>query len=669
MSTMLEETSIARMEDDESWLDYLDFALTQFSKGTANVTPADRHKLLPLLRYYAKKPHPFTACVRDNRKRFGPRAEAICAVVKDLIVGNTHWRGKGKVYRPRAVLASEDNSEFQIEVPESFLVWLSEVTPEQIDNIIEELELQDPSTTGDNADANLVHVDGGIDLPPTDANYRQADNPQQSCATCTFFQRHPVGDDGFCSKYNSSSDAAWVSDGWEAAGGTAPGATPTATHAAEFADPNTFHELFMADQPVGDDGWTVLVREGHWAMSPEQGTQKPVARPIVMKPDGETVITKERIEVSMSDLMEAWKDGAIEHVTIPTSHADGVLENTGFIRDMRMGQDEEGKAILEVLPDFRDPEVKEKARLGTIANKSAGILFDYVRKVDGKKFRAAIGHMALTNKPWLNGLKPFGVNAGENIAVMSFSEATHLAAPGNHMLPKGVTPCTEGNSNGFTGDGKKCHTHDGSSAGVQAALKAAASDAGVMMSEEELSDYARHHTGGGDTMSELLDELKMSEDELRAAVAERETLLAEKAAYEQERRTAHIEELCTKWENEDHKAPAVITKARELLMADVQGDKLLLSENGRTKELSFSDAIEQLVDSMPELTLSTDDKSGGEEEASKGKEPPADAETENEFANLSQDVKARASELWLAGNISQEDAIKKAKDELEKNDE
>lgn len=58
------------------------------------VTPEAKKKLRGLLKYYAKKPHPFTACVRDNRKRFGPRAEQVCAVLKDIIRGTTKWRGK-----------------------------------------------------------------------------------------------------------------------------------------------------------------------------------------------------------------------------------------------------------------------------------------------------------------------------------------------------------------------------------------------------------------------------------------------------------------------------------------------------------------------------------------------------------------------------------------------
>ena len=58
-----------------------------------NVGPEARNKLKGLLKYYAKKPHPFRACVKDNRKRFGTRTEAVCATLKDIIRGGTDWRG------------------------------------------------------------------------------------------------------------------------------------------------------------------------------------------------------------------------------------------------------------------------------------------------------------------------------------------------------------------------------------------------------------------------------------------------------------------------------------------------------------------------------------------------------------------------------------------------
>jgi hypothetical protein len=75
------------------------------------VGPAARHKLRFLLRYYAKKDHPFTACVNDNMKRFGPnRTERICATLKDIIRGTTHWRGHPELDHgaPGAIAASDE---------------------------------------------------------------------------------------------------------------------------------------------------------------------------------------------------------------------------------------------------------------------------------------------------------------------------------------------------------------------------------------------------------------------------------------------------------------------------------------------------------------------------------------------------------------------------------
>ena len=69
------------------------------------VTPENRKKVSGLVRFYMKKPHPFTACVRDNTKRFGPeRAKRVCAVVKDLGHGGTGWRKGGKAREDEVVV-------------------------------------------------------------------------------------------------------------------------------------------------------------------------------------------------------------------------------------------------------------------------------------------------------------------------------------------------------------------------------------------------------------------------------------------------------------------------------------------------------------------------------------------------------------------------------------
>lgn len=64
--------------------------------GAKNVGPEARRKLRNLIKYYMKKPHPFTACVRDNTKRFGLEgAKRVCATLKDIGTGTTHWRKGG----------------------------------------------------------------------------------------------------------------------------------------------------------------------------------------------------------------------------------------------------------------------------------------------------------------------------------------------------------------------------------------------------------------------------------------------------------------------------------------------------------------------------------------------------------------------------------------------
>lgn len=89
------ELSLAQMaREDALMLDYIDEQL-DVVLSSKTVSPQARYKLRNLLAYYAKKPHPFRACVRDNMKRFGPgRTEAICATLKDIIRGTTKWRGK-----------------------------------------------------------------------------------------------------------------------------------------------------------------------------------------------------------------------------------------------------------------------------------------------------------------------------------------------------------------------------------------------------------------------------------------------------------------------------------------------------------------------------------------------------------------------------------------------
>lgn len=95
------DTAFGRKLDELLASEEANFALGGASAQTGGgvkqyqtVGPKARHKLKGILQHYAKDPHPFTSCVRDNRKRFGPDAERVCAVLKDIIRGTTKWRGK-----------------------------------------------------------------------------------------------------------------------------------------------------------------------------------------------------------------------------------------------------------------------------------------------------------------------------------------------------------------------------------------------------------------------------------------------------------------------------------------------------------------------------------------------------------------------------------------------
>jgi hypothetical protein len=94
--------------------------LIEICFSAKTVTPSDRYHLRNLIAYYRKKPHPFTSCYRDNVKRWGPElTKKRCAVLKDLIVGNTKWRNKN------SKLSEEENTEVPY-IPDSVIELLSQ---------------------------------------------------------------------------------------------------------------------------------------------------------------------------------------------------------------------------------------------------------------------------------------------------------------------------------------------------------------------------------------------------------------------------------------------------------------------------------------------------------------------------------------------------------------
>ena len=173
-------------------------------------------------------------------------------------------------------------------------------------------------------------------------------------------------------------------------------------------------ELFFADGEMGEDEnglfWKDILREGEWAYRPGTG-QKPVAVPLKIVAGK----SSKAGEISMAEIIESFEDNAVDHVTVPTSHDDKPHENTGFVKALKVVE-RDGKKVLRAGISFTEKDIEGKASRGTIANTSAGIIFDYVKKDSGKSYNQVLGHVALTNKPWINGMKPFGVLASEEFA-------------------------------------------------------------------------------------------------------------------------------------------------------------------------------------------------------------------------------------------------------------
>jgi hypothetical protein len=159
--------------------------------------------------------------------------------------------------------------------------------------------------------------------------------------------------------------------------------------------------------------WFPIIRSGQWAVRPgTQGSKKRVPLKVVA---GHS--KNQRREIGLQDLLDAHNDEAIQHVTVPSSHNNSVLENQGFVDKMQLVdgevKDQKTKQMTKVkvlLGGYRitEPDTKGKMTRGTIANRSAGILYDYTNTETGKTYPAVVEHVALTNKPWITGMISFG---------------------------------------------------------------------------------------------------------------------------------------------------------------------------------------------------------------------------------------------------------------------
>lgn len=126
------------------------------------VGPAAKKKLGGILGKYAKSAHPFTDCVKDNTKRFGPEgAKKVCAVDKDLIRKSTNWRKGGKSVEAE-LLAMVEKAELRLEAVDTTLGDGAVQAIVQASELVRESEQGSAAALVDivEGDVILLHLNG-----------------------------------------------------------------------------------------------------------------------------------------------------------------------------------------------------------------------------------------------------------------------------------------------------------------------------------------------------------------------------------------------------------------------------------------------------------------------------------------------------------------------------
>lgn len=203
--------------------------------------------------------------------------------------------------------------------------------------------------------------------------------------------------------------------------------SPEVEEASEFASDKSLAEIhFSGDEyKENEDGFILkeILRTGEWNVIPTKSGI--VKKPLKVVKDGISN-AKEGI-ISLSEIVENFKNGAVQNVQIPLSddsddHKNITRLNTGYVRDIWVTDDEQGGAKLVAKMEFTEPDIKEKVLRGTYSDVSCGIPWSMVSR--GKKYGAALEHVAITNRPFIDGLGPFlaaSDNVEEEIEVTHFS--------------------------------------------------------------------------------------------------------------------------------------------------------------------------------------------------------------------------------------------------------
>lgn len=181
-----------------------------------------------------------------------------------------------------------------------------------------------------------------------------------------------------------------------------------------------------------EDGFVVkeILRTGEWPVIPMKG--KVVNKPLRIVKDGPS--NEAEGIISLAEVVENFKKVGI-NVQVPLSddeeddHKNLTSLNTGFVRDIWVTDSDNGSKLVAKI-EFTEPEVKEKVLNGTYADVSCGIPWNVNSR--GQKYGSTLEHVAITNRPFIDGLGPF-------LALSNKTETEQIAHFSDKPTPEAET--------------------------------------------------------------------------------------------------------------------------------------------------------------------------------------------------------------------------------------
>lgn len=395
--------------------------------------------------------------------------------------------------------------------------------------------------------------------------------------------------------------------------------------------------------------WKPILRTGNWQYSPGPGGQ--VKRPFsVVKGNSKDIYS----EIGMEDVISSFKEGAVDHVTIPKDHLNKVDENTGYIRDLKIEDDPNrpGESILVAGHEFTEPDIKEKVLRGSIANNSCQIKNGYRDSESGKVYASVLKHSCLTNEPFIHGLASFSEEDGSDTEQIFLDE--EITEDDKVSIIDTISEKFDEFKEFLTKNNETSYNSNNEPAS-EASFSEANLNGGFTNMPKELSELNLSEEVSAEVAAFLADrEASIKADAAEAAKNEFEVKLSE-AVSNNETLESTLSELRSKErENEVNsyidelselgfsESPGFLKEVRAILSADNGETSFDFSENGKGVSFTPTEIVKRVVNALPK----TDEGNFSLSEQAKllpgDERPPANTDEENQKPQVERTAEAEA---------------------------